>query len=182
MRDDLRELEDLVSELLTYARLEHPQIELVTEPVDTQNWLASAVGALALEAEANGIECHIAAGTVANIDIEPRFMARALLNLLRNAIYYAQHRVELNVQLFPDGAYQLWVDDDGPGIPAIDRLRIFEPFTRLDESRNRATGGFGLGLAIVRRIAEWHRGTVMVVDSPLGGARFVIRWPSKMDR
>ena len=178
MRDDLRELEDMVSELLTYARLEHPQLKLVAESVDAQNWLASVVGALALEAEANGIECHIVADAVATIYIEPRFMARAVLNLLRNAIHYAQRRVELHIQFFAAGEYELWVDDDGPGIPAADRERIFEPFTRLDESRNRATGGVGLGLAIVRRIAEWHRGGITVTDSPLGGARFILRWPS----
>ena len=65
--------------------------------------------------------------------------------------------------------YVLMVDDDGPGIPLADRERIFEPFIRLDESRDRGTGGTGLGLAIVSRVARWHNGTAEVVDSPLGG-------------
>lgn len=177
MRDDLRELEDMVSELLTYARLEHPQLELVAESVDVDNWLASVLGAVALEAEANNIECRIVAGDLTAIDIEPRFMARALINLLRNAIHYARARVEVRVWRNANGEYQLAVDDDGPGVPVADRQRVFEPFTRLDESRSRTTGGFGLGLAIVRRIAEWHRGSVAIMDSALGGARFTVCWP-----
>lgn len=72
---------------------------------------------------------------------------------------------------------QVCIDDDGPGIPAEDRKRIFEPFTRLDTSRARAFGGHGLGLAIVKRIMEWHQGEVHVEDSPLGGARFCLSWP-----
>ena len=55
---------------------------------------------------------------------------------------------------------------------------MFEPFIRLDESRDRGTGGAGLGLAIVQRVAANHGGTIEVRDSPLGGARFVLRWPA----
>jgi len=69
------------------------------------------------------------------------------------------------------------VDDDGPGIPEANRIRIFEPFARLDNSRNRKSGGYGLGLAIVKRIAVAHKGTVTVDDSSLGGARFTLSWP-----
>ena len=74
--------------------------------------------------------------------------------------------------------FELTVDDDGGGIPQADRERVFEPFIRLDESRDRGTGGAGLGLAIVQRVAANHGGTIEVRDSPLGGARFVLRWPA----
>ncbi|WP_241341853.1 ATP-binding protein, partial [Burkholderia cenocepacia] len=77
------------------------------------------------------------------------------------------------------GALVLSVDDDGPGIPAAERARVFEPFQRLDSSRDRQTGGFGLGLAIVRRVAQVHGGDVRLEDSPLGGARFVITLPAR---
>ncbi len=70
------------------------------------------------------------------------------------------------------------VEDDGPGIPEKDRSRIFEPFARLDDSRTRASGGYGLGLSIVQRIAFWHGGSVDVTRSAeLGGACFTFRWP-----
>jgi signal transduction histidine kinase len=68
------------------------------------------------------------------------------------------------------------VDDDGPGIPPNDRERLFEPFTRLEGARDRESGGVGLGLAIVRSVAEWHGGEARITDSPLGGARVSISW------
>ena len=76
-----------------------------------------------------------------------------------------------------DGAYELIVDDDGPGIPARDRDKIFEP-SSVWTSRDRGTGGAGLGLAIVQRVAAAHHGDISVHGSPLGGARFILRWPA----
>ncbi len=70
------------------------------------------------------------------------------------------------------------VADDGPGIPAADRERVFERFTRLDESRSRGRGGAGLGLAIVRQIVEAHGGTITVADQH-PGARFTVRLPAE---
>ena len=71
------------------------------------------------------------------------------------------------------------VEDDGPGIPEADRARIFEAFARLDDSRTRASGGYGLGLSIVSRIAYWFGGEIQVDQSPtLGGARFIMIWPA----
>jgi two-component system OmpR family sensor kinase len=74
---------------------------------------------------------------------------------------------------------EIWVDDDGIGIPDDERERIFEPFYRLDRSRDRATGGFGLGLAISRRALEAQGGTLTVEPSPLGGARFRLWLPTQ---
>jgi len=71
----------------------------------------------------------------------------------------------------------LTVEDDGPGIAPEERERVFEPFVRLDPSRDRATGGCGLGLAIVHSIAQAMGGKVHCEDSQLGGARFCFSWP-----
>ena len=68
------------------------------------------------------------------------------------------------------------VDDDGPGIAPEDRERVFEPFIRAEPGRSRETGGVGLGLAIVRSVAEWHGGAARIGPSPLGGARVSISW------
>ncbi|MCP5927762.1 ATP-binding protein, partial [Klebsiella pneumoniae] len=66
------------------------------------------------------------------------------------------------------------------GIPEQDRKRVFEAFARLDDSRTRASGGYGLGLSIVSRIAYWFGGEIKVDESPtLGGARFIMTWPAK---
>lgn len=175
MRADLGELEGMVSELLTYARLEHSAIGSHRENIDAASWLESVVADVALEAEAAGVHCEISTCTVESLRIEPRFMARAVINLLRNAIRHADRRVD--VALFQDGdSYQIQVNDDGPGIPEESRQRVFEPFSRLDESRDRRTGGFGLGLAIVHRVAQWHGGRAEVLDAPQGGASFRLSW------
>ncbi|MGB1092857.1 MAG: ATP-binding protein, partial [Oceanobacter sp.] len=79
----------------------------------------------------------------------------------------------------PQGWPVIHVDDDGPGIPADKREALLQPFARMDASRSRDTGGFGLGLAIVHQIMQRHGGRVDISDSPLGGARFSIRWPER---
>ena len=73
----------------------------------------------------------------------------------------------------------LIVEDDGEGIPEDKRKTIFDAFSRIDASRDRASGGFGLGLAIVDRIVKAHLGSILINDSPLGGARFEVRIPAE---
>ncbi|MCP1479304.1 two-component system sensor kinase ParS [Pseudomonas chlororaphis] len=175
MYADLGELEEMVSELLTYASLEHGATVINRETIQARNWLDSVVGSVALEAEAAGVQMAIRACEVEYISIEPRFMARAVINLLRNAIRYAERRVEVSlVQVGQD--YEVQVNDDGPGVPVAGRAKIFEPFSRLDASRDRRTGGFGLGLALVRRVSQSHGGQVEVTDSQWGGASFRMTW------
>jgi signal transduction histidine kinase len=103
-------------------------------------------------------------------------LARATRNLLDNAVRHARGRVD--VTLHHDNRWaELTVDDDGPGVPVDARQRIFDRFSRLDGSRDRSTGGVGLGLAVVRAVVEHHGGTVGCDRSPLGGARFLVRLP-----
>lgn len=99
-------------------------------------------------------------------------------NLVNNALRYSRQSISIRVGQQGDWGY-LQVDDDGPGIPAAERERIFEPFVRLDPSRDRTTGGCGLGLAIVHSIALAYGGEISVGESHLGGARFLFRWPLK---
>lgn len=103
-------------------------------------------------------------------------LQRALANLVDNAERHANSQVRIGTTNRAGWA-RLWVDDDGPGIPPADRDRVFERFTRLDDSRTRDQGGSGLGLAMVRSIVTRHRGSVWAEDSPLGGARFVVALP-----
>ncbi|MFK8023507.1 MAG: ATP-binding protein [Ilumatobacter sp.] len=99
-------------------------------------------------------------------------LSRMVGHLLDNATRHAAERVM--VSLRDDGHVVLTVDDDGPGVPPDERERIFDRFARLDDARTRDSGGAGLGLAVVTSIAERSGATVMVTDSPLGGARFVV--------
>ncbi len=80
------------------------------------------------------------------------------------------------------GRVTIAVEDDGPGIPVEERERIFEPFYRLDRSRDRATGGFGLGLSIARKGVLLHGGTLQVEAAPAGGARFVVALAGEVKR
>jgi signal transduction histidine kinase len=104
-------------------------------------------------------------------------LARALGNLVDNAARHATSVVQISVSR-DERTVRVIVDDDGPGIPPADRERVFERFTRLDDSRARHDGGSGLGLAVVRSIVTSHHGQVRVDDSPLGGARFVAELPT----
>lgn len=105
-------------------------------------------------------------------------LTRVLTNLMENARRHAATAIQVRVTI--DGQdVVLEVADDGPGIPADDRERVFDRFTRLDDARTRQDGGTGLGLAIARSIATTHGGT-LTAQAPIGsqgGARLVLRLP-----
>lgn len=103
-------------------------------------------------------------------------LTRVIGNLIDNAIRHASHQVAVSNST-ADDLVQLHVDDDGPGVKPGDQTRIFERFTRADDARSRATGGAGLGLAIVDELVKDHGGTIEVADSPFGGARFTVTLP-----
>ncbi|GIM88956.1 sensor histidine kinase [Paractinoplanes toevensis] len=107
---------------------------------------------------------------------EPTTLAQVVRNLVDNAARHAAGRVAVSVRE-AGGGVELVVEDDGAGIPAEQRERVFERFVRLDEARARDAGGSGLGLAIVRQIVTAHEGTVTVSTSSLGGARFAVHLP-----
>jgi two-component system, OmpR family, sensor kinase ParS len=177
MQHDVDELDGLVREMLLYSKLEldTPTIELKRVPIES--WLPGAVDDEVQAAEANDIRIPVAVSAeMFDAPCEPKYMARAVQNLVRNALRFANSRVEVKVTQRENGV-RIHVDDDGPGIPVTERARLFVPFSRLDQSRNRDSGGTGLGLAIVQRIAQWHGGVASISDSPLGGTRISIDWP-----
>ena len=172
MEGDVRELNDLVNELLGMARLDSEQA-LQRETVDVAGLLAAAAASLPPGTPALSVETAEDAGTV---DADPRLVGRALSNLLRNAQKYAAGAIRL-AAVREAGKLVITVEDDGPGIPEEERERVFEPFYRLDRSRDRATGGFGLGLSIARKAVLLHGGSLAVEQSALGGARFRLMLP-----
>jgi signal transduction histidine kinase len=103
-------------------------------------------------------------------------LLRVLVNLLDNAVRHARSRVELRVQAEGDEVL-FEVLDDGPGIAPADLPQLFEPLFRADRTRNSATGGAGLGLAIVQRLTAAHGGSVHAENRADAGARFVARYP-----
>lgn len=176
MSGAIDQLDDLARELLEYARLDRESPHLDMTSIDTATWLNELTEEARELARAESRELHISSeGLAPTVEGDYRYLTRAAGNLLRNAVHYAKSVVHVSVTE-RDGKRELCVEDDGPGIPVAERKRLFEPFARLDESRDRDSGGFGIGLAIVKQIARWHGGTVEIGDSPLGGARISMSW------
>ena len=173
MEGDVLELNSLVNELLGMARLDSERASH-RETVDLAELLRTVEASLPPGQPPGSpllaIDCAPDAGT---IEADPRLLGRALSNLLRNAQKYAASSIRMTARR-DAGRVTIAVEDDGPGIPVEERERIFEPFYRLDRSRDRATGGFGLGLSIARKAVLLHGGTLQVETAPSGGARFVV--------
>ncbi len=177
MDADLDELDGLIDSSLTYARFEREQPELHLTAVAIAPWLEEQVTASRLLARTIELQVDTAAlPPLLRVELDRKSMPYAITNLLRNAIKYATARIRVSAEVVAD-QIQVHVDDDGIGIPADERERVFSAFTRLDRSRDRATGGYGLGLAIARLVLEQHGGNASAGESPLGGARFTLSWP-----
>lgn len=171
---DIGQLEALIEELLTYARLDRPQNELKLTTPDLPAWLRSYVEDVQSVNPQRTLLIDSMGGDYGALDM--RLMERVLDNLVNNALRYSDNTLRISLHLSGNRA-TLSVEDDGPGIAPEARQRVFEPFVRLDPSRDRATGGCGLGLAIVHSIAQALGGDVSCEASELGGARFCFNWP-----
>ncbi|WP_043970817.1 sensor histidine kinase BfmS [Acinetobacter sp. NBRC 110496] len=176
---DIEALNTLIDEIMTYAKLEQGTPSLDFEDIV----LVEVLDQVAMETEALKTQKEIeliAPALSLKVDAERRYLHRVVQNLVGNAVRYCDHKVRISGGIHADGNAYVCVEDDGPGILEQERSRIFEAFARLDDSRTRASGGYGLGLSIVSRIAYWFGGTIQVDQSPnLGGARFIMTWPAK---
>jgi signal transduction histidine kinase len=171
---DHRRLEALVADLLLLARLDGSQAATRRAPTDVVA-LAQEVVERRIETDVTLVSRSTNTGDAIVMADRPQ-LDRVLTNLLDNAARHRRSRTEVTVDRH-GATVDITVDDDGPGIPNIDRDRVFQPFTRLDEART-AELGTGLGLAIVAEIVSDLEGRVRVDDSPLGGARFVVCLPA----
>ena len=173
---DIESLNGLIDEILTYAKLEEGSPKMDWEDVDLQELVSQIVR----ETSALGKPATVKVGKVqkgAFAQADRRYLHRVLQNLAGNATRYAESTIIISAGLEKNEAF-ISVEDDGQGIPEKDREKVFIPFARLDDSRTRASGGYGLGLSIVSRIAFWFNGRMSVDESPtLGGARFIMTWP-----
>lgn len=164
-------LQGIVESLLLLARLDEGA-STHDEAVDLDDIALGEVRRLraaGLDVDGSGIQA-------ARVNGDPRLLGQLLRNLADNAVRHSRGRVAIGVT--PSGGHVfVTVEDDGAGVPAEERDRIFERFVRLDEARSRDAGGSGLGLAIAQGIAASARGTLAVDDSRWGGARFVVTLP-----
>ncbi len=160
---EVRRLERLVADLLELARVG-------ATPLRRTSVDLGALSRRVADGTASQVAVEVRGAGVATADEEA--LGRVLVNLLDNAVRHARTAVSVVV----DGT-RVSVEDDGPGVPAPDRERVFARFVRLDSSRSRTDGGTGLGLAIARETAREHGGDVVVEPAPSGGARFVLTLP-----
>ena len=175
MLQDVRELQQLVDEILDYARLEAGQLPLQYQNIDLTELITNVQEKLT---PLPGAAINLMLPKQAQCFGDGHYLERALQNLLVNAKKYAHQQIHVSLDETQE-TWQITVEDDGPGIADELKTAILKPFYRIEASRNKHSGGFGLGLAIVQRVAQWHRGSIQVCDSTLGGARFVLRLPKR---
>ena len=176
---DLVELEKLIDEVLTFTKLKREKPLISMEPIGLDHFFKEIEKSVTPLADK--VEVTFEPQSHTQFHGDRRFLHRAIENLILNAVKYANSKVE--VRYVTTEQYQhIYVSDDGPGVPPAHRTSIFEPFTRLDASRCRTSGGYGLGLAIVRQIAMWHQGSAQVKESRWGGADMVFSWPLQLNQ
>jgi signal transduction histidine kinase len=165
-------MQSLVDDLLLLARADERGLVVRREDVDLDDLAAGEAQRLRRE---TSLAVHTEL-TPTRLVGDTRALSRVLRNLLENAALHAASRIDVAVAS-GGGDATVSVTDDGPGIPAADRERVFDRFVRLDPDRSRRGGGAGLGLAIVREIVAAHRGSVKVDDRPGGGTRMTVQLP-----
>jgi len=176
---DIQELDALIDEILTYARLEQGGPVFTLREASIPDIVGQVIDEQKVVHDNVDISWRMdeASQPYAMADIEPRYIHRAIQNLVGNAARHAAGKVRVTCRLDEDNC-RIDVEDDGAGIPEAHWEKIFSAFARLDDSRTRTSGGYGLGLSIVRRILYWHGGQAFVGRSDeLGGARFSLVWP-----
>lgn len=168
--EEQERLGGLVDDLLMLARLDEGRTERPTE-VD----LDDIVFAEAARSPFAAVD--VAGVGAARVIGDTRQLTRLVRNLVDNAARHAVDRVAVSLRA-ESGEVVLAVEDDGPGVAVADRERIFERFVRLEDARARDSGGAGLGLALVKAVAEAHRGSVSIGDTADGGSRFEVCLPA----
>jgi signal transduction histidine kinase len=171
LQADLADMQRLVDVTLDYLRgLKEAE---PIHPVDV-NGLAAG---LADDFASTGHPIEVAGRAESPFEGRPLALRRALTNLLENALTYGG-KATLRIEDGP-ASLRLIAEDEGPGIPEAELARVLEPFERLDQSRGRGTGGFGLGLSIARDIAASHGGTLRLENRAPRGLRAILELPRR---
>lgn len=174
-------LERLVADLFAYTRLEYLDQTPVRETIDLDALLTDLVAHLTPRADAHRIRLAVASTNACPVDGDAYLLTRAIENLLDNALRYTPAGGTILVRCggLPHGTTAFTVTDSGPGLSDADLPHLFTPLYRGDSSRNRKTGGAGLGLTIARRILVAHGGDLVAANAPGGGAAFTGTLPTR---
>jgi len=173
-----RRLLDLIENVLHFARSERYELPINRQLTNVTSLIREAVSGFEPVASAAGVRLRVTLEEDVGARLDGPAVQRCVRNVLDNALKYATAGGEAHIWLVLSGTRaSIWIDDRGPGVPAGDRERVWQPFVRLERDLNQAVGGSGIGLAVVRDIVVRHGGAVRVEEAPGGGARFVLELP-----
>jgi signal transduction histidine kinase len=178
IKREAERLTALVNELINMTRAEGDPLEHKTEPIELDSFLHGLLGDL--QPEAGAKQCRLLPPAASGLWVrgDAALLERALVNIVSNAIRYAPTNTDVEVTLAAaDAQVAISIRDYGPGVPPPDLPRIFQPFYRVDESRNRSSGGVGLGLAIAERTILLHNGQLRA-ERAEPGLRVVVSLPA----
>jgi two-component system sensor histidine kinase CpxA len=181
MERELERLDELIGEILAYTRME-TQEGITPRPTDIVDLVQNIVDDASLEGQTAGKEIRLQGPQRCLLDLDSGLIQSAIENVIRNAMKYTADGTTVDVTIVEEpGRLRVVIDDYGPGVPpdAIDK--IFEPFFRVDESRNTTTGSGGIGLAIAERSVRLHGGTMMASNREAGGLRVEMVLPAGHD-
>ena len=175
---DIEELEALVDASLMLAKLDMGAVRAAPQEGDLAALLRREAASMAPLLEGRELQTELQLPP--QVAFDARLIPYAVRNGLRNAARHANRRIVLRAWIEEGGKPRvcLAIDDDGAGVPEALREAVFEPFRRLEGERERRSTGYGLGLAIVRRVALAHGGQATMENAPLGGARLRVAWPA----
>ncbi|MDO6524564.1 ATP-binding protein [Motilimonas sp. 1_MG-2023] len=176
MERDLEQMEQMVSAFLDYSSLDKRRDKLSIEQHQIGALLTDIHRQAKMLAEQQGKDIHfINKANQQLVYADKVWVSRAVLNILSNGVRFAKHQLEFRVMV-EEGYWVIEVEDDGPGIPVAKWQSVFKPFVRLEASRSREQGNYGLGLAIAHKVAQWHQGDIqLITPTHLTGCCFRLR-------
>jgi two-component system CheB/CheR fusion protein len=185
MERQIRQMTRLIDDLLDVSRITRGKIQLRQQPVDMQTIISGAVEAIRPMIDAHGHQLEVVeSAQPVMVDGDVARLTQAIGNLLQNAAKYTPHggRIRLSVER-ENGEAVVRISDNGVGIPPHMLEQIFEMFRQVDQSLDRAHGGLGLGLTLVKRLVELHGGSVEAFSAGEGqGSEFIVRLPLHVAR
>ena len=157
-------LTKIIDNLFFISKIDHSMIEIQKEPVSIDEFLKTTANNLNILGSEKNIQIIVNSETHKIIEIDKGLMTQALSNLIDNAIKYGEENntVKIKSELIDNGKVKISILNKGEGIPEEALPKIFERFYRVESSRNRNTGGVGLGLSVVKAIVNWHNGEIYV--------------------
>jgi len=180
MESDLVRLNEMIGRLLTIARLDTAAVPVEMTSVNLTDLVRQIVDDAGFEAQKRNVAVIMAAPEYCYARGNAELVHSAIENIVRNAIRYTEAATSVDVSLGPDDKSNvlLVIRDHGKGVPGNDLERIFQPFYRVAEARDRESGGIGLGLAIADRVIRIHGGTIRAENAHPPGLKISIKLPA----